>query len=196
MTDLRQSILMQNQEGLSVNETFNQKKFFDMVYIEKWLDTALDTADTFHERPEKVQEYTNSKALRDYAIDRKTLQDCGLMTSQIDSLYRGYYVNVLGFFSIIDNIIRAQANRIDRFAMGPHKSKSSLIQALWKVFAVLMECAFSNNYKFQILTIEEETTKKFVDEINEHLRESAEQREEIHVKKLRIAELEMHLRNS
>lgn len=41
-----------------------------------------------------------------------------------------------------------------------HSTKASLLSALWRVYCILIEYAYSSEYKLQISEIQEESSKK------------------------------------
>ncbi len=81
--------------------------------------------------------------MQDYHIDRLTLNNAGLTNDMVDSLYRSYFVHIVGYFNILDELVNRHCNKITTNVDLPtHKTKSSLISALWKVYSILMEYAF------------------------------------------------------
>jgi 2-hydroxychromene-2-carboxylate isomerase len=74
--------------------------------IETWLNSTLREAEFFgipcsFSRSKK----TTTLALFDYAIDRVTLEAAGVSDVYIDKLYRALFVNTMGFYSLINEII-------------------------------------------------------------------------------------------
>lgn len=164
---LRADLSLQNQEGLSLNEAQHQTQHFNMRCIEQWLDTALLEADTEHKLPNNVTSFDTNrwKALQNYRIDRRSLQLAGIPNKAIDSLYRALYVNVTACFKAIDTCVRENTLEDPKSRLGPHLNRGSLIQSLWRVYAILMECAYRNNYRMQVLTVQDDFKADYQSEI-------------------------------
>ena len=140
-----------------------KKGAMDINNIEMWINKTLKESDFINAAHDKLRN-NNANAMADYGVDRQSLESCGLLTSQIDNLYRAYFIHVIGFFTQIEDCVRQFGTKIISNSLlgrqakkqNPHITKSSLISALWKVFSILVEFAFQNRYKLQIITVEEE----------------------------------------
>ena len=84
----------------------------------------------------------------DYAIDRMTLARAGIPHEMIDKTYRALFVNSLGFFNAISELIHRHADCLKvKNPESRHQSKGSLISSIWRVYQILMEFSYSTNYK-------------------------------------------------
>ena len=71
-----------------------------------------------------------------FEIDRITLNNFGVQSNQVDRLYRGLYVNTIGFYDMIRQstaTVTAQKNTV--------KSK------LWKAYQALLEYCGDTDFK-------------------------------------------------
>ena len=104
-----------------------------------------------------------------------TLTNSGITPEQIDKLYRSLFVNTVGFFHAIRDLVRQYASKVAQPAAQEsgeataeeggrdksikHNSKGSLISAIWRVYAVLMEFAYANDYKTQVMSVLDESQR-------------------------------------
>ena len=76
----------------------------------------------------------------EYYIDRITLNTAGINNEQCDKLYRALFVNTIGFFGTIKELVSNYSSKsLIKNEQSRHKTKGSLISAVWKVYAILME---------------------------------------------------------
>lgn len=116
----------------------------DMPVIEAWINQTLKESEFFAVRGALAQDRGTRNPLEDYAVDRFSLKSLGLSDPQIDSYYTSLYVNTIGFYSRIRELVDSHTTRskLQQQTSTKHDSKGSLISALWKVYAILFEYSF------------------------------------------------------
>ena len=87
------------------NSLPKDNKLVDIKIIEKWLNDTLKEAKYYDIKP-AIQKIRNTLIpMQDYGIDRMTLTYTGFPQHIIDKLYRSYFVNTVGFYNIIHEMI-------------------------------------------------------------------------------------------
>lgn len=84
------------------------------------------------------------------------MSNSGISNDLIDTLYRGFFAHSTGFFNKIREVIESYSDlTVNTSATSVHKTKSSIISAIWRVYQILIEFAFKNNYNMQILELQD-----------------------------------------
>lgn len=90
----------------------------------------------------------------EYGIDRLTLSNTGISNENIDKLYRSFFVTSVGLFSNLKELVAQQADMMKLLEKSEtsdgkkrHLTKASLLSALWRVYTVLLEYTYSQDYK-------------------------------------------------
>lgn len=191
---------------LGSNNEFDSDKLFKEVksnhklnsrILETWLNNTIEEATDLN-LPDKVLKADVKVPLVRFGIDRTTLLNSGLQSSEVDRIYRALFVYSIGFFQLIRKILEHT------------RKKYSIVTGIWKVFAILLEycCQFDyemiiktlnlekkeemnsleNEYKEQILKMEEHErqivnnfnqTKVHVTELQKDLMDEIRKREEL-----------------
>lgn len=120
----------------------------DVEVLENWLNETLTQAE-FYGIPWTYQnkQKSNQKSMYDYYIDRITLNTAGITNEQCDKLYRALFVNTIGFFGTIKELVSNYSSKsLIKNEQSRHKTKGSLISSVWKVYAILMEFCHPQSY--------------------------------------------------
>ena len=115
----------------------------------------------------------------EFGVDRLTLLNTGISSEGVDKLYRSMFSTTVGFYQIIKEVIdQADSNKLRRGYLNTssspiktanpeastadpsgddsqkrHTTKASLLTALWRSFAVLLEYTYTSEYKSHISVI-------------------------------------------
>jgi len=126
----------------------------------------------------------------EYGIDRLTLNNSGISSESTDKLYRSFFVTTVGFLNTIKELLKEQADQ-NKLTNGVHyqlkdvspqdaikhekdqggvqdnqkchKTKNSLLSAIWRVYGILMEYAHSTEHKLNMTSLQEENQKRLND---------------------------------
>lgn len=170
-------------------ERFSNKasKSFDINVLETWINETLREAEYF-DVPGSIRRNATEggggstgrvqTVCMDYGIDRLTLNNTGISNESIDKIYRSLFTTTVGFFSQLKEILQQQSDHlkltqskvvghgIDRVPEGSfegqkrHATKASLLTALWRVYSILTEFAYSTEYKLQMAEIQQDNKTK------------------------------------
>ena len=108
--------------------------------IEMWINDTLRDAENL-DIPGVIVKPTHKDPLQRYFVDRLHLVDKNVNPEMVDRIYRGLFVYSIGFYEMINKCL---ANA---------KNKYSLLSAIWKVYAILLEYCCKSNYQMLIAKI-------------------------------------------
>ena len=101
--------------------------------IETWINETL--ADAEHlDIPGVILKPTQKPPLQRYSIDRLFLHSVNVEVGNIDRIYRGLFVYSIGFYEMLHKCLNHA------------KNKYTLLSAVWKVYAILLEYCCKSNY--------------------------------------------------
>ena len=164
ISEIHKNLNPKSQENLS----FKGSKTFDINVMETWINETLREAEYFDIRGSiKRHQGTSDKIQNicmEYGIDRLTLNNTGISNESVDKLYRALFTTTIGFYSQLKEILDQQSDYIkitqSRVAgkgvdtvpdvidgQKRHSTKASLLTALWRVYSILTEYAYSTEYK-------------------------------------------------
>ena len=125
------------------------KEIMDMKYtgntlnarvIESWINDTLADAENL-DIPGVILKPSHKAPLQRYFVDRLYLVDKNVKPEMVDRIYRGLFVYSIGFYEMINKTL---ANA---------KTKYTILSAVWKVFAILLEYCCKSNYQMLIAKI-------------------------------------------
>lgn len=134
---------------LGANNEFDSDQIFKEVksnhklnsrILETWLNNTIEDAIDLN-LPEKVIKNETKVPLVRFGIDRTTLLNSGLQSSEVDRIYRALFVYSIGFFQLIRKILEHT------------RKKYSIVTGVWKVFAILLEYCCQFDYEMIIKTL-------------------------------------------
>jgi hypothetical protein len=112
----------------------------DSRILENWINSALINAEDL-DVPGAIRATEAQQPLTILGLDRSSLLTSGISPKDVDRVYKALFVYSVGFNKAIDAIVE-------------HSNKPySISSAIWKVFAVLLECTCHVDYQMVISQI-------------------------------------------
>ena len=123
-----------------LKETKHAQKLSPRI-LETWLNNTIFDAASL-DVPEKILKAEAKQPLDRFGIDRTSLLNAGIQSSEIDRIYRSLFVYSIGFYQLVRRII----DHTDK--------KYTIITGLWKVYAILLEYCCQFDYEMIITTLD------------------------------------------
>ena len=111
--------------------------------LETWINETLEDAEHL-DIPGVIMKSEHKEPIMRYGVSRRTLTEAGLSDGLVDRIYRALFVYSVGFYELLNKTL----------AHTP--KKFTVVTALWKVYAVLLEYCNRSEYKMLIQQISEE----------------------------------------
>jgi len=147
--------------------------------IVQWIKDTLEDA-AYFQVPGTVANADKRNIMRQYKIDRESLNISGIPEEAISRLYRCLFVYSIGF------------NEVLKTMLNHSKDKVELTSSIWKVFSVLLEYCCKVEYK-AIINQQMEKHGQDILKINQqHDEEMKEFKEEINELKESLANLQKY----
>ncbi|OMJ80193.1 hypothetical protein SteCoe_19598 [Stentor coeruleus] len=174
--------------GSLVSELNNSHKLNSRI-LETWINNTISDA-TFINLPNQLSKQELSSPLMRYGVDRTGLLKAGLQTEDIDRLYRSLFVYSIGFYQLIQTILKHSFN------------KYSIVTGIWKVYAILLEYCCQLDYEMIVTTLNSEKKEEieqmeydFMLQINKLEAKEKEMQNNITFAKIQLQEVQKELRN-
>lgn len=115
--------------------------------LETWINETLQDAEHL-DIPGVILKPESQNPISRYGIERMVLIEAGLTNEIVDRIYRALFVYSVGFYELIKKCLE-------------HTDKKyTIITALWKVFAILLEYCCRTDYRMLIQEISQEHKKE------------------------------------
>jgi hypothetical protein len=108
--------------------------------LETWINETLEDAEHL-DIPGVILKSEHKTPVSRYGISRLHLQQAGLNEELIDRIYRALFVYSVGFYELIGKCLEHTNN------------KYTIIVAIWKVYAILLEYCCRTDYQTMISRI-------------------------------------------
>lgn len=108
--------------------------------LETWINNTIEDACEL-DLPEQVIKDGLKAPLVRFGIDRTTLLNAGLQSSEVDRIYKSLFVYSIGFFQLIRKILEHTRNQY------------TIVTGVWKVYAILLEYCCQFDYEMIIKTL-------------------------------------------
>ena len=132
--------------------------------LETWLNNTISDAASI-DMPDQIVKHEARVPLVRYGIDRTTLLNSGLQSSDVDRIYRSLFVYSIGFFQLLRKILEHT------------KKKYTIITGIWKIYAILLEYCCQFDYEMIITTLNIEK-KEEIDVLDKEYKEQIVKMEE------------------
>lgn len=174
--------------GSLTSELNNSHKLNSRI-LETWINNTISDA-TFVNLPNQIIKQESNSHLMRYGIDRTALLKAGLQAEDIDRLYRSLFVYSIGFYQLIQTILKHSF------------SKYSVVTGIWKVYAILLEYCCQLDYEMIVTTLNsekkdeiEQMESDFMLQINKLEEKEKEMQNNITFAKIQLQEVQKELRN-
>jgi hypothetical protein len=157
--------------------------------LETWINNTISDAGSLN-FPNQVLKPDSKLPLMRFGIDRTTLLKAGLVTGDVDRLYRSLFVYSIGFYQLIQKVLQHTEN------------KYTIVTGIWKVYAILLEYCCQLDYQMIITTLNLEKKEELesmeaefqtqIDKLESHERQMIEN---INFSKIRLQEVQKELQN-
>ena len=111
--------------------------------LETWINETLQDAEHL-DIPGVILKPEHAQPISRYGIEKMQLQSAGIPIHDIDRVYRCLFVYSVGFYELIRDLLEHT------------QKKYSMITAIWKVFAILLEYCCRTDYLMLISEISRE----------------------------------------
>ena len=115
--------------------------------LETWINETLEDAEHL-DIPGVILKSEHKNPVARYGIARKDLMDSGLSDEMVDRVYRALFVYSVGFYELVEKCLEHTQN------------KYTIIVAIWKVFAILLEYCCRTDYRTMISKIVQENDEE------------------------------------
>ena len=117
--------------------------------LETWINETLQDAEHL-DIPGVILKPEHQTPISRYGIDRIVLSNAGIPVETVDRIYRSLFVYSVGFYELIKKCLE-------------HTNKKySMITAIWKVFAILLEYCCRTDYRMLISEISKEHKEELI----------------------------------
>lgn len=130
--------------------------------LETWINETLQDAEHL-DIPGVILKPEHQTPISRYGIDRIVLSNAGIPVETVDRIYRSLFVYSVGFYELIKKCLE-------------HTNKKySMITAIWKVFAILLEYCCRTDYRMLISEISKEHKEELIKLDRDFQKKSEEQ---------------------
>ncbi|KAL4496532.1 hypothetical protein ABPG72_015893 [Tetrahymena utriculariae] len=185
--NLQKSVLIQEQQQPSQpNNVKNHKDFIlkrqrirgpqgvNIKVVEMWINDTICEAEsevqpnqTKQNSPQKKQN-DQKEILKNFGLDRKSLQNKGVSKENIDRIYRSLFVYSFGFYEMIQDIF------------AHIQDSAQTVASVWKIYGILLEYCSRTDFVNTVTQLEKEKTA-IVDNLEEQIESKQKQFDELEV---------------
>ncbi|KAL4477522.1 hypothetical protein ABPG74_002672 [Tetrahymena malaccensis] len=185
--NLQKSVLIQElQQPPQPNNVKNHKDFIlkrqrirgpqgvNIKVVEMWINDTICEAEsevqpnqTKQNSPQKKQN-DQKEILKNFGLDRKSLQNKGVSKENIDRIYRSLFVYSFGFYEMIQDIF------------AHIQDSAQTIASVWKIYGILLEYCSRTDFVNTVTQLEKEKTA-IVDNLEEQIESKQKQFDELEV---------------
>lgn len=115
--------------------------------LETWINETLQDAEHL-DIPGVILKPEHKNPIARYGIEKTVLIEAGIPDDTVNRIYRALFVYSVGFYELIKKCL----DHTDK--------KYTIITALWKVFAILLEYCCRTDYRMLIQEISQEHKKE------------------------------------
>ncbi|EAR96589.2 hypothetical protein TTHERM_00490570 (macronuclear) [Tetrahymena thermophila SB210] len=185
--NLQKSVIIQEQQQQpQPNSLKNHKDFIlkrqrirgpqgvNIKVVEMWINDTICEAEsevqpnqTKLNSPQKKQN-DQKEILKNFGLDRKSLQNKGVSKENIDRIYRSLFVYSFGFYEMIQDIF------------AHIQDSAQTIASVWKIYGILLEYCSRTDFVNTVTQLEKEKTA-IVDNLEEQIESKQKQFDELEV---------------